>query len=266
MTASRHGWFDVVGTGRLWAALVVSSVVGSSGLAAEPAPAIALPPPGTFGVTAAGWAQAANLSEIISFVLDVVATLALAAAMAYHPVRLREVCTLEDVRLPRLLFLYALMGMAIGFLVEHRGYIIGFVVFGIGGLLRFRTDLDVPADTGVMILVTLLGLCIGLSLPIMAILIAVAAWALIWVLGKREAYALEVRLKGAGDVANVLQRVDALAKDRGWRLVNTRKTRSKPAAVVVFSAPSTVPIEEIERAIEAVLAGKESGVAEWRLR
>ena len=114
-----------------------------------------------------GWGELYNVPELLSFVLDAITTLILAAAIAHHPVRLRAPLTLESVALPRLFYLYALVGMAVGFLVVNHGYVIGFVVFGIGSLLRFRSNMDDPVDTVEMILVTVLGLCVGMNLPVM---------------------------------------------------------------------------------------------------
>ena len=63
-----------------------------------------------------------------------------------------------------------LIGMAIGFLVLQHGAIIGFVVFGIGGLLRFRSVLRNATDTVEVILVTLLGLCVAIGLAVASFL------------------------------------------------------------------------------------------------
>ena len=65
---------------------------------------------------------------------------------------------------------YALIGMVVGFLVTNHGALIGFVIFGIGGLLRLRTDADTTRDMMRLILVILIGLCVGLDLPVMAVI------------------------------------------------------------------------------------------------
>jgi hypothetical protein len=80
-----------------------------------------------------GWRQFTNLQEMAELLLAVLVTAALTAAIAFHPVVLAEHRTAEDHQEPRSLFLYALVGLLVGFMVMHHGYLIGFVIFGIGG-------------------------------------------------------------------------------------------------------------------------------------
>src|SRR5690606_19876737 len=61
-----------------------------------------------------------------------------------------------------------------------------FVIFGIGGLMRFRTNVGDAKDTGRVILVTVVGLSCGLELYVVALLATVLAWVLIFVLESRS--------------------------------------------------------------------------------
>jgi hypothetical protein len=88
------------------------------------------------------------------FVLDCVIVLAVSSAIVFHPVRIRARRNVRDLELPRLFLMYGLIGMAIGFLVLQYGAVIGFVVFGIGGLLRFRSVLRNSTNTVEVILPT----------------------------------------------------------------------------------------------------------------
>ena len=123
-----------------------------------------------------GWSQVANPTELLEYAIGLVEVLVLTALIAFHPVSLAERRTVEDFDAPRILFVYALIGMVIGFLIMHHGYLIGFVIFGVGGLLRFKTEIDSSSDTTRLILVTLIGLCIGLDLPVIALVTTVIAW------------------------------------------------------------------------------------------
>ncbi|WP_084353622.1 hypothetical protein [Primorskyibacter flagellatus] len=86
-----------------------------------------------------GWDQLRNPDELLEFALALVETTVLAAGIAFHPVNLATRRTRADFDAPRDLFVYALIGMIVGFLIMHHGYLIGFVLFGLGGLLRFKS-------------------------------------------------------------------------------------------------------------------------------
>ncbi|MBL9141068.1 MAG: hypothetical protein JNK53_04315, partial [Phycisphaerae bacterium] len=53
---------------------------------------------------------------------------------------------------------------------------IALVLFGIGGLIRFRTVFGDPRRTGLMILITILGLCCGMSQYALAVLAFLVIW------------------------------------------------------------------------------------------
>lgn len=193
-----------------------------------------------------GWDEWRNTAELFAFLIDAVATLALAALIAHHPVRKRAPVTLASAAMPRLFYLYALVGMAVGFLVVNHGYVIGFVVFGIGALLRFRSNLDDPVDTVEMILVTALGLCVGMDLPIMAILIGFIAWIVI-LLSARESY-FQVTLKDedGSHLDAALAAIESTAAESGWTVARVHRSHVKPNAEIVLRKTGAFDETEIE--------------------
>ncbi len=143
----------------LWIATPLAAQVDPSGMLAE-----------NLKVTGKGWGQLTDLEEMGQFLLGLIEVTVMTAAIAYHPATRTDRRKLAEYQVPGTLFVYALIGMVVGFLVMNHGAIIGFVIFGIGGLLRFRTDVDKMSDTMRLILVTLVGLCVGLDLPVMALM------------------------------------------------------------------------------------------------
>ncbi|WP_171182009.1 hypothetical protein, partial [Ruegeria sp. HKCCA4633] len=73
------------------------------------------------------WTQFRGKQELYFFTLDVIVTIILAGLIVYHPVRRKARRSVRDIVMPRLFFLYALIGMAVGFLVVQHGSMIGFV-------------------------------------------------------------------------------------------------------------------------------------------
>lgn len=209
-----------------------------------------------------GWAEWNDRRELVAFLIDAVVTLILAALIAHHPIRRRDPPTLQSVALPRLFYLYALIGMAVGFLVVNHGAVIGFVVFGIGALLRFRSNMDDPLDTVEMILVTVLGLCVGMDLPVMAVLIGAVAWVVILMVGRNTHFLLTLRADEGGQVDKALTLAEEKARQNAWRVLRSSRSHAKPAAEMLVSMPRSVGVTDAENAFAPDLDG--TGV-NWKI-
>lgn len=227
-----------------------------------PEPVNNMPITNPANVSERGWAQIYNRAELTAFALDVAVALALAAAIALHPVRRAARASTMDFLMPRLFAFYALIGMVVGFLVDQHGYIIGFVVFGIGALLRFRSNLDDPIDTVEMILVTVLGLCVGLDLPVMAVAIGVVSWALIWIAGRRIPIELRLQADSADQLQDGLDRARATAQRHGWKEAFMHRSHAKHSARLVLLHSASVNEEGIEAAL---LEALDDEAVTWRL-
>jgi hypothetical protein len=209
-----------------------------------------------------GWGQIKNVNELRTFAIDVVVALVLAAAIALHPVRVAARSSTLDFIMPRLFAFYALIGMVVGFLVDQHGYIIGFVVFGIGALLRFRSNLDDPIDTVEMILVTVLGLCVGLDLPVMAVLIGVVSWVLIWIAGRRLPIELRLQADSPESLEDALAQVRQIAKQENWTEAFVHRAHSKNAARLILLHHASIGEEGVEAAL---LTGLNLDGLTWKL-
>ena len=196
-----------------------------------------------------GWTQIRGPEELYVFAFDVVVTVLLTALIVYHPVRRKTRRSLADLTMPRLFFLYALIGMSVGFLVVQHGSIIGFVIFGIGALLRFRSNLDDPVDTVEMIIVTVLGLAVGLGLPVMACLVAVVSWGFIWLGGRNSG--VEISLKGGTEELSVqaAEQVEAMASEAGWKQVHKHYVPGKARIALLYTTSGRLSESEIETMI-----------------
>lgn len=212
-----------------------------------------------------GWSQLFQMEELLEYGLGLIETFVMTALIAFHPASLGARRTREDFEAPRILFVYGLIGMVIGFLIMHHGYLIGFVIFGVGGLLRFKTDVDSSADTTRLILVTLIGLCVGLDLPVVAAITTISAWAILFVLGRWSHYALAVRFDEKRAPKQCIEAVGERLSERGFRLVTVSKSKFKPAADYVLAGPNGRGREALAREIDALAADKQAGIVDWRL-
>ena len=87
-----------------------------------------------------GWEGFTDVQFLFAFTTRLLLAAVLAAIIAYHPKSQRQIDSLESAEAPKCFILYAVVAAIIGTVVLKFGGVVGFVVFGIGGLLRFRTN------------------------------------------------------------------------------------------------------------------------------
>src|SRR5262249_52946636 len=101
--------------------------------------------------------------------------------LAFHPVYRGRSLTLEDIEQRKTVVLYSSVGALIAIICTVAPSM-AFVIFGIGGLMRFRTNTGESKTTGHTIMGTLIGLCWGLGLQLVAVLATLYFWLMILVL------------------------------------------------------------------------------------
>ena len=248
-----------------WMALLA---IGCLGIAVGPAHAQVMDVTGSIlpeiEVRGRGWGQIFNPAELLDFAIALLETTVMIATIAYHPVKLATRRTRSDFDAPRDLFVYALIGMVVGFLIMHHGYLIGFVLFGLGGLLRFKSD-DGSADTMRLILVTLIGLCVGLDLPVVALITTASAWGVIYVFGGPVNFELEVRFSEDSTSSDAMLALRKQLSERGVKTVSMSKTKFKPIVSYVVSGPRGFRRSALEREMIQLVAAPENGIADWHV-
>jgi hypothetical protein len=190
---------------------------------------------------------------------------ALGALLAYHPRRRHTVDSVEAADAPKVFVVYAVIGAVIGMMVLKYGLVVGFVVFGIGGLTRFRTDLSSAPDTGRLILITLVGLSCGLDLPHLAVLASAFGFVLFMVLDARATYHVEVKGLERDDVAAAATAYRVVLEREGCRIVGERKSFAKRQVAFVFHAPHAFQREGIVQRLESEVPERLRGVVDWEV-
>ncbi|MEX5728712.1 hypothetical protein Ga0609869_002065 [Rhodovulum iodosum] len=221
--------------------------------------------PAEIEVRGRGWAQIVNFREMLDFALSLTEVTLLTALLAFHPVNIayRSRTVTDDLR--KGMFLFALIGMLTGFLVVHHGYLIGFVIFGIGGLFRFRMESSTIADTGQMVIVSLIGLAVGLDLPVMALIGAVAAWVVLFLFGRGQALGLEVKFDEKGSDPGAVRRLQEHLEGKGFKVVSVAKTKFKPVAHYALSSRMPQAQSALVQEMSEIQARKDSGVSDWHI-
>jgi len=210
-----------------------------------------------------GWAGFADLSFLLNATLTLILATLLGAALAYHPRLIETADTLEEIDARKVYMLYAVIGALIGMLVVKYGLVVGFVLFGIGGLIRFRTIMGSAALTGQVIFVTLIGLACGLDLPHVAVLATVFGFGLIFVLHAKVTYQADIRdvpperfNEAAAAYRTTLERL-------GCKVVREKKSPSKNRLQFIFLGDHYTTNSELENDIDAEIDPALRGFIDW---
>lgn len=208
-----------------------------------------------------GWSAFGDLAWIGQMLVILIAAVLLAAAIAYHPITRAKAATLEQLQQPKTFMMYAMVGALVAIVVrEHPS--MALVVFGIGGLMRFRTDVGEAKDTGRVILVTVIGLCCGLELYVVAVLATVLAWLLIFALERRSVGRVLVQGLDKQRMAAAAEAHTAALRELGCTILGEQRRVDKGYVAIIYRAPAGVERGGLERRF-AALPDELRGTVNW---
>lgn len=199
-----------------------------------------------------GWAGFTDMH----FMADSFGALALAivlgALIGFHPSTKRTVDQLREADMPKIYIMYAFIGAVIGVTVREFGMVIGVVVFGIGGLIRFRTDTGSTRDTGRLIVISLVGLTAGLGLPHFAVITTGFTMALIYLFDSTPACRVKIDQLPLDRVIDCAEVYRAVLRERGCRIIAERRSIPKGRLEFVFRLPRRGTREALHTALGEV--------------
>ncbi len=245
----------------------VALIILLSSLAASPAAAQEQ----IFGVPSSqelageGWRGFTDVEFMLHAVLILTLAAMLGAAVAYHPRTRRVVDTIEEAEAPKVYITYSAVGAIIGIMVVQFGLVVGFVVFGIGGLIRFRTTLPSATNTGRLIFVTLIGLSAGLDFPHLAVLATAFAMALIFVLDSKVTYRIEVKGLEKELVEDATHAYRQALSQHGYHLINQSRNLSKGRVTLIFQTSYRTKRREIQEAFNETIPDRVRGTIDWEV-
>jgi len=244
----------------LW--LACSSLLISSATQAQQMPESILYGPESMGE---GWS---GFTDLV-FMADSLAKLTLAAILgaiiAYHPRLVETMDTLLEIEAPKVTITYSVIGALIGIMVVKYGMIVGFVLFGIGGLIRFRTVVRSPRLTGYVILATLIGLSCGLDLPHVAVLATVFAFLLIQVLSARITYRISIRAIPSEHVHDSAVAYRKVLEKQGCLIMSERKNPKGKKVTFIFKGAKSARQQQLEESVEEGVEEPLKGVVDWEV-
>ncbi len=187
--------------------------------------------------TALDWSGLTDVRFIANSVCVLVLATLLGALIGYHPATRRTIGGLHEADMPHVYVMYAVIGAVIGVAVREFGTVVGVVVFGIGGLIRFRSATDSTRDTVRLIIVTLVGLTAGLGLLHFAVIITVFTFALISVFDTRPPQRIRVEGMAKDRAGNCAEVYRSILKGHGCSIIAEHHSLEKARVEFVFRLP-----------------------------
>lgn len=198
-----------------------------------------------------GWSDLGDVWMLLDMCIVLLMSLVLGALIAYHPSTRRRLSSLNELEQPKTFLMYAMVAAVVALIVKVQPAM-AFVIFGIGGLLRFRTMVGEAKDTGRVILVTVVGLCCGLKIFIVALPATVIGWLVIYFLEKQVVGLIHVTgvLEDRLSEATAVYR--GLIRAAGCTVVGEQTKFVKRQFIFVVKAPSGFSRKDLQTKFDLV--------------
>lgn len=198
-----------------------------------------------------GWEAFAHPEQYLHAALVLLTATISGLVLAYHPVQWGRPITRDDVEQRKTVVFYSAVGALIAIICTVAPSM-AFVIFGIGGLMRFRTNTGESKATGHTIMGTLVGLCWGLGMQLVAALATVYFWVMIYVL---ESVRVERLVVAGVDQAHWAQAVEAyksVLTQAGCQVLSHSKGFKKSQLAFTVKVPRAFSADDTERAFDAL--------------
>ncbi len=210
-----------------------------------------------------GWRGMTELGVLVPMAASILLAVLLALPLAYHPRIYGRAATIEEIEAPKGMVVYAAVSAAIAQLVAVIPAM-ALVVFGIGGIFRFRTSAGPPKQIGPNIEVVVIGLACGMMAFPLAIVLTALGWILPFWFETRYAVALQVKSLEGGGIAAAAAKYRAVLERRGGNIVSVRTQRTGEFSIVA-KVPSNVNAGELEAELRD-LPAEGSREVRWETR
>jgi hypothetical protein len=219
----------------------------------------------TPGPSGEGWQGFLNQGFLIRAFLNLSLAAVLGAIIAYHPKHRQTADTFEEIEATQIYILYAVIGSITGILVVQYGMAVGFVLFGIGALIRFRTVLRSASLTGRLIFVTLIGLSAGLDLPHVAVLVTVFGFILIFFLDARFTFRIFVRGLPDKTFTQAVHAYREVLEQDNSRLISEKKDPDRCRVTFIIRSAEVDAGKALEKTFESTVDPALQGSVDWEI-
>lgn len=213
----------------------------------------------------AGWQGFTDFLFMGNALLTLTLAAILGAVIAYHPKNRKAIMMREGIDSSKIYVMYPVIGAIVGIMVVNYGLIVGFVLFGIGGLMRFRTVLRSATLTGRIIFATLIGLACGLNLPHVAVLATAFGFVVVYILDAPVMYRVDVKGLPPEHFSESVTAYRVLLEKQGCRIMREKENGGKSRVAFVFKCPRGSSRSCLEDLFKSKIHTSLSGSVSWRL-
>jgi hypothetical protein len=211
-----------------------------------------------------GWVAFTDGWYMLNILIVLGVTVLLAAALAYHPLVRGKAASVEELEQPKTFIMYSIVG-AMAALVSRENQAIGLVIFGIGGLLRFRTNVGAAKDTGRVILATIVGVSCGCNLFVAAVSATAFGWSLIWYLESQNIHRLVVKGLAPASIPRAVDAYRQILTQEGCRILGEKKKIMKGQVSFVIKTSRPLDREAMEDKIDVKVPEELRGSLDWEV-
>lgn len=204
-----------------------------------------------------------GINQLGSYLISLLFAIVLAVIIAFHPQTYGRKESISDIEAPKTLIFYAMIGSLVGATVADYGPQLGFIFFGLGGLMRFRTNSGTSIQTGRLILVALIGLCCGLKMLYIAAISTVVVWVLIYILERKTIHHIEIKKIARNTFSESVTAYSRALQKLKCKIIIEKKNSTKSKVNIIFSAPSKLNREGIENFLEEHVTEDNRGAINW---
>jgi len=201
--------------------------------------------------TGPGWSAFGDPQQFFHATLVLTLATLSGVVLAYHPVHLARQPSGADLDQRKTLIIYSTVGALIAIICTVAPSM-AFVIFGIGGLMRFRTDTGESKSTGSTIMGTLIGLCWGLGLQVVAVIATAYFFLMIYLLEARPVRSLTVGGVEVSALGRAAEAYKTALSHAGCTVLSHSKSFKKAQMTFLVRLPKAMSADDASRRLEEV--------------
>ena len=204
-----------------------------------------------------------SIEQLGTYLLSLFVAISLSIIIAFHPQTFGKKEDINEIEAPKTLIFYAMIGSLIGATVADYGAELGFIFFGLGGLMRFRTNTGTSVQTGRLILVALIGLCCGLKMIYIAIVSTIVGWILIYFLERKTLYQIEIKGINSQMFLQSIESFRQVLQQQKCKIIIEKKNQAKSRVSFIFSSVSNLDRVALEKLLNQQISENNNISIDW---
>ena len=196
-----------------------------------------------------GWASFTDWHEVLPLVVNMLLAVLLMLPFLYGQRKLGRFHSLARIDEQKAYVTYAAVSAAIAVLVlQHPA--MALVIFGMGGLLRFRTPTSSEGGTGRAVFAVVIGLACGLSLYALAVTLTILGYVAMVSMERSSTLELTIKKLSPERLKESMAAYRAMIAAHGGRIVGTRTVAAEDQFTMVLLVPRRVSLQEMNESLK----------------